>query len=95
VKRCVADGHAFVTDVELSAKMFSELAQLIKSGRQGIVLRPGTVADGQGLLFTNTPPASRGDGPGRGVLVTDGLARRLQVGIPAAPVTPDPLPMLP
>jgi S-DNA-T family DNA segregation ATPase FtsK/SpoIIIE len=43
---CAAAGHTLVTDVDLNAKMFSELAAMIKAGRQGLVLCPNTAIDG-------------------------------------------------
>jgi S-DNA-T family DNA segregation ATPase FtsK/SpoIIIE len=87
-QKCVAAGHALVTDTGLNAKMYSDLAQLIKGQRQGIVLHPGGPADGQNLLFTNTPATGRERRPGRGYLISDGAARLVQVATadPAAAV---------
>ncbi|MFI7589545.1 FtsK/SpoIIIE domain-containing protein [Spongisporangium articulatum] len=78
-RRCIAEGHVFLTDVGANAKMFSELSQLIKAQQQGILLRPG-LADGSNLLFTTTPAADRGDPRGRGYLVSGGRASKLQIG---------------
>jgi DNA segregation ATPase FtsK/SpoIIIE, S-DNA-T family len=81
-RACAVGGHAFLTDADLGARMFTDLALLIRSGRQGLVLRPGSAVDGQGLLSTNTPPVAGPDVPGRGVLVGGGTARAVQIAVP-------------
>jgi S-DNA-T family DNA segregation ATPase FtsK/SpoIIIE len=83
VRRALSLGVLVVAEGETSALVGSyPLHQLVKSQRTGIVLQPDQV-DGNSLFRTNFPRAARADFPvGRGLYVSRGVARVVQLPLP-------------
>lgn len=83
LKACRASEQYVIAEGETSTLSGSwPLLQVVKVSRTGIVLQPDQM-DGDAIFKTSFPRVARGDfPPGRGLLVTAGKARRVQVALP-------------